>query len=311
MNVDKTSFITLAALATSLAACTGEDVAGEGALRLTISGGVAVVEGYPHDETDLGRLEFVDGWAIQFERFLVAMGEVRLTEQLPDGERGDGPLVANWTGPGIVDLMSPVTGTDLPSIEGIPATRHDLGFDLVRATAGAQNISATEADAQRLIDNGWTVLLEGTATRTGTTVRFSVGFEAPTRFSRCANGLDGTRGIAVEASKTTGAFMYPHTPHLWWDELIGTNSGLRFDAWAAVAGEDGVVTADELAQQNLLDLRAADGGPLLDPETGRQVRYDDGGLLPASQLDLLSYVIYGFRQSAHFNGLGFCPWEPL
>jgi hypothetical protein len=72
-----------------------------------------------------------------------------------------------------------------------------------------------------------------------------------------------------------------------------------------------VVTAEELAPQDLLDLRDARGARLLDPNTGQPVRYDDGGLLPPDELNLLGYVVYAFRQSVHFNGLGFCPWEPL
>ncbi len=295
-----------------LASCTGEDAAGRGNLEIVMSGGRAVEAGYPHDETDLGRLEFVDGWSVQITRFLVTVGSVRLTEPLPDGETGDGPEVASWVGPGVVDLTNPVSGTDLPAIIDVPAVRSDVSFDFVPATAAAENISAAPEDFQRLVDNGWTVLIEGTATKTGTTtVEFSLGFDAATRFSRCTNGVDNTRGIAVEASKTTRAFLYPHTPHLWWDTLIGTNSNLRFDPWAAVAGPDGVVTMQELATQNLLDLRDADGGPLMDPVGSGQVRFDDGGLLPTSALDLASYVRYGFRQSAHFNGLGFCPWTPL
>lgn len=305
----KTRLLTSLLLITT-AACTGEDV-GSGNLQLVVSGGRAVELGYPHDETDVGRLEFVDGWTVTIDKMLVVVGNVRLTEQLPDGESGEGELAAEWAGPGLLDLTNPTSGTELPMLVDVPATRHDVGFDLAKSSASMENISAAADDLPRMIDGGWNLLIEGTATKTGTTVRFSVGLDAAARFTRCANGKDGTRGIAVEASKTTSAFMYPHTPHLWWDKLVGSDSGLRFDPWAAVAGDDGVVTADELATQSLLDLRGADGGPLLDPVSGNQVRFDDGGLLPSSQLDLLSYVVYGFRQSAHFNGLGFCPWQPL
>lgn len=305
-----TSLFALLGLLTS-AGCTGEDAAGRGALQLVFSGGQAMQEGFPHDETELGRLEFSDGWAVEIDAFLVTIANVRLSEQDPNLDPGDGSVVAQWAGPGVVDLKSPPSGTEIAILEDVPALRHDLGFDFVAAAAGAENISAREADHQRMIDNGWTMLIEGTATKTGTTVRFSVGLAAPARFTGCTNGKDNTRGIAIEASKTTSAFVYPHTPHLWWDQLIGNDAKLRFDPWAAVSGSDGVVTAEELASQDLLDLRAADGAPLLDPDTGNPVRFDDGGLLPSAQLDLLSYVVYGFRQSAHFNGLGFCPWTPL
>lgn len=292
-------------------ACTSEDVAGEGALQLSFSGGVAMREGFPHEEPGFERHEFIDGWQLRFEKFLVAVGEVRLREQLPDSQSEDGPVVASWSGPAVLDLMSPPSGVELVTLEDVPATRLDLGLDLVAATPSAENVSATPDDFAEMASEGYTFLVEGVATRTSTSVRFRVGLRAPTRFRRCANGVDQTRGIAIEANKTTGAFIYPHAVHFWWDVLVDGSPELRFDPWAAVAGEDGVVTAEELATQNLLDLKNDLGEPLLDPISMSPVRYDDGGLLPPDQLDLLSYATYGFRQSLHFNGLGFCPWTPL
>ncbi len=294
-----------------LCSCTSEDVAGSGSLQLSLSGGLALREGFPHEEPGFERHEFVDGWSLSFDKYIVAVGDVRLREQLPDGESGDGMVVAEWTGPAVVDLTSAPSGVELVTLEDVPATRLDLGLDLVPAAAGAQNISAAQEDFDRMVAEGYTFYVEGTATNTSTTVRFEVGLTTATRFRRCTNGVDQTRGIAVEADKTTGAFVYPHAVHIWWDVLVDGTPELRFDPWAAVAGPDGVITAEELATQDLLDLRDAQGNQLLDPATNSPVRYDDGGLLPPDQLDLLSYATYGFRQSVHFNGLGFCPWTPL
>lgn len=295
-------------------ACTGEDVAGSGALQLSATGGAVMREGYPYEEPGLSRLAFVDGWRLTFDRYILAVGEVRLHEQLPDQQSREGPLVASWTGPVVLDLMRPPSGVEFATLEDLPALRHDLGLDVVVATAAAENVSATPEDYQTMVDNGWTFWASGTATRmdagTSTSVRFSVGFAAPTRFFRCVNGVDATRGIAIEASSTVGAYIYPHSTHLFWDVLAAGDAQLRFDPWAAVAGDDGVVTAEELASQDLLDLRDRDGSPLLDPVTFQQVRYDTASVF-LRETDLLSYTIYGFRQSVHFNGLGFCPWEPL
>ena len=296
----------------ALGACTSENIAGEGALQLSLTGGVVAREGFPHDEEGFDRPhEFAEGWRLNFEKFIVSMGQVRLTEQPPDSSSEAGMLVASWDGPGVIDLMRPASGVEFATIENIPATRVDVGFDLVGATASAENISASDEDFQMMAQQGYTFYIEGEATKTSTSVRFAIGFSAPTQFRRCSNGKDQTRGIAIEANKTIGASIYPHSTHFWWDVLVEGTPALRFDPWAAVAGGDGVVTAEELASQNLLDLKDENGDPLLDPNTGGQVRYDDGGLLPPDQLDLLSYTIYGFRQSLHFNGLGFCPWTPL
>lgn len=306
--------IPLVGLLTLAAACTGEDVAGEGNLRLAATGGVVMREGYPYGEEGLGRLEFADGWRLTFDRYIIVIGEVRLHEQLPDAQADDGPLVDRWTGPVVLDLMRPPSGVEFLTLEDLPALRHDFGFDIIEATGAAENVSASQEDYRTMVDEGWTFWASGTASKTvagaSETVEFSVGFSAPTRFRRCVNGVDSTRGVAIEANSTVGASIYPHSPHLFWDVLAAGDAQLRFDPWAAVAGEDGVVTAEELATQDLLDLRAADGSPLIDPATQRQVRYDTASVF-LRDTDLLSYTIYGFRQGVHFNGLGFCPWAPL
>lgn len=301
-------------LALGALACTGEDVAGQGNLQLSLSGGLAMREGFPHDEPGVDRLEFAEGWELEFDKYIITVGEIRVREQHAD--QTDGPVIASWAGPAVVDLMRPPSGVELTTLTDLPATRHDIGLDVVDATAGTENVSASQADFQTMVDNGWTFWMAGTATLRGgsgtsTAVRFSVGFSAPTRFRRCSNGVDGTRGIAIPNASTVGASVYPHSVHLFWDVLLQGETRLRFDPWAAVAGPDGVVTAEGLAQQDLLDLRDASGARLMDPVTKSPVRYDDGGLLPPDQLTLLGYVVYGFRQSIHFNGLGFCSWEPL
>jgi len=290
--------------------CTGEDVAGTGSLEVTVTGGIVMDEGYPYEEPGLDPLVFTEGWSLRFDKYVLVIDRVRLREQLPDSQQADGPVVAEWDGPAVVDLMRPPSGTELLLLEDVPATRLDFGFDVVDATAAAENVSASQEDFQTMVDNGWTVWFAGVARMPdGPEVPFSVGFSAPTRFRRCVSGRDGTRGVSIPTQSTAASDIYPHSTHLWWDVLVGAGDGqLRFDPWAAAAGEDGVVTAEDLAGQDLLDLRNAEGGPLLDPNTGERVTYDDGGLLPDDELHLLGYTVYGFRQSLHFNGLGFCPW---
>jgi hypothetical protein len=293
----------------SVSACTGEDIAGDGSLRVTVTGGVVMEQGYPYEEPGLEPLLFTDGWSLRFDKFLLALDQIQLREQPPEDAQTDGAMVREWRGPVVIDLMRPPSGVELAMLQDLPATRLDFGYRVVDATEAAENVSASTADFRTLVDNGWTVWFEGEAWKAnGRTVPFSVGFSAPTLLRRCVSGTDGTRGVAIPAQSTRNVTIYPHSVHLFWDVLLQGDAQLRFDPWAAAAGADGVVTADDLATQDLLDLRNADGDPLLDPNTGERVTYDDGGLLPDEELTLLGYTIYGFRQSLHFDGLGFCPW---
>lgn len=288
-----------------ICACTGEDVAGDGSVLPSYRGGVVLSEGFPYTEEGLDPLVFTDGWSIQFTSFAVTVASVTLTD--PETQ-----APSAWTGLSVLDLARPTTGVELPLIENVLAIRQNVGTTLGVASAAAENVSATQAVYDRMVAQGWTAYIEGTATSSsGRQIGIEVGFAAPTQFRSCTNGTDGTAGLVVTEGGPTSAFFYPHLVHMFWDELAGTGAALRFDPWAAVAGSDGIVTADELATQDLLDMRDAAGNRILDRTTGNPVVYDDGGLLSGSQLDLLSFVTYAFRQSVHFNGLGYCAWTAL
>ena len=96
----------------------------------------------------------------------------------------------------------------------------------------------------------------------------------------------------------------------FWDTLAAGDESLRFDAFAAVAGDDDLVTNDELRQQDLTDLRDENGDPLKDND-GKTVYYNDGGSLPADQQNLEAFLNYAARSSIHFNGVGLCATADL
>lgn len=284
--------------------CVSEDTAGKGSLDLGVGGGKALQEGFPYEEGGT-QYAFVDGWSLEFSRYVVVVGDVRLREP-----RGGG-VVAKFDGPLALDLRAEGGSTkDLVELQGVPAKRLDIEFSFLRATADAENRNVDSEAWDRMIRDGLSYLIEGQATRDGTTIEFSFGLSGAARYYDCINGEDGTVGIAVESNKTTGAFIYAHALHLFWDTLAAGDEDLRFDPFAAVAGEDGIVTEDELANQDLTDLRDADGEPLRDAQ-GNRVFYNDGGLLPPESQDLETFLNYAARAGVHFNGVGLCKVESL
>ncbi|MCB9644665.1 MAG: hypothetical protein H6728_16445 [Myxococcales bacterium] len=291
--------------------CTNEDVSGTGTVALSLSGGEALREGFPHNEGGTTRA-FVDGWKLQFSKFIVVIGDVQMTH--PEKKE----VVASWKGPMLVDMKSTAIqggtaqGTlEFAEIKEVPARRLNVGFSLLSATAAAEKKNVEEADASEMIAQGWSVLFEGEANKDGVdAVKFRLGLKIPIRYSECSNGKDTTLGLAVESNKTTGALIYLHPIHLFWDSLGATNAKLRFDAFAAVAGDDKLVTAEELAQQDLTNLKGLDGNPLVDADQKR-VYYDDNGLLPPDKLNLQAFLEFAVRDSVHFNGLGLCKSERI
>jgi hypothetical protein len=283
--------------------CETRDTVGEGELALEVSGGIALEQGFPHTEGDVS-YEFVDGWEIQFSTFVVVLANVQLVDQESSS------VVANWAGPAILDLRQEGGKSQpLTALGEVPAERLDLELDVVPATAKAENRNADPDAVDRMIEEGWSYLIEGEASRDGETASFSLGLSVHEHYFDCNNGKDRTRGIVIENAKTTGAFIYVHAVHLFWDTLSTGDEDLRFDAFAAVAGDDGIVTMDELATQSLYDLRDANGERLL-TATGDPVRYNDDGKL-SDDPTLAAFANEAARAFIHFNGVGFCNSEPI
>lgn len=290
-------------LALGLGACTGEDTAGTGSLALELAGGTSLRSGFPHTEGGVTHA-FVDGWELSFDKYIVSVGDVVLTDPVSGAEQ------ARWDQAVLVDLKASASATAaLHTFEGLPALRFDVAFAMPAPKQGVELRDVQQSDADEMVQQGWTLLAAGEAKKGAETVRFRLGLPAPIRYERCKNGKDDSQGIAIEANKTTGAFINAHAIHLFWDSLSFSSQNLRFDAFAAVAGTDGLVDSEELKTQDLTDLKDAQGQPLKDG--GTRVVYNDGGLLPPAEQDLFHYVALAARQSAHFNGLGLCSEQPL
>jgi len=284
------------------AGCTSEDAAGEGSLRLQAGGGRALETGFPYTEGGV-EYAFVDGWSLQFTRYVLVIGDVELSDPQ------SGAVVGSWPGPAIIDLKKD-SGTqhEVVTLEGLPAKRLDLEFRLQIATGQAENRNVDADVAEEMISEGYSHWIEGDAGKDGESVHFILRLKTPTRYYDCINGKDMTKGIAIEASKTIGAFIYAHALHLFWDTLAAGDESLRFDAFAAVSDAEGdseTLTESELANQDLTDLLDADGEPLRDSD-GSRVFYNDGGILPSDSLTLKTFVEYAVRYGVHFNGVGLC-----
>jgi hypothetical protein len=295
----------LSASWTMIAGCTGEEAAGSGSLAISVAGGGAVRDGFPYIEGDTN-FAFVDGWALQFTKYVVSVGGLRLSEP------GGGGAVASWAGPTVLDLKQSETATlDLTVLSGVPAVRHDIGFEFVAVSAGADHGNVAAGDAELMSQNKWSILAEGMATHPlKGVVRFRIGLPVASRYDECINGKDKTQGVAIEANKTTGVFVYSHAIHMFWDTLATGDEDLRFDAFAAAKGDDDLVTEEELKAQDLNDLRDAEGNALRD-DAGKRVFYNDGGSLGPGEQTLYNFLIEAVRASAHFNGVGLCKQRAL
>ncbi|MCK8500776.1 hypothetical protein [Myxococcus fulvus] len=277
----------LCVLATLLFA--GCDNVATGDVRVTMSGGDGTQRGLPDTL-------FQDGWSVQFTKYLVSLGEVRLTSA--SGEVRDSPRHV------LVDVQK----GDIPLTElsGLPAGRWDVGFRVSPPHDGTEladgQVSAD--DLRRMRERGFSYWVEGRAVKSGVGVfEFRMGFPVDARMVDCINGVDGTQGIIVPEGSRADVEVTIHAEHMFYDRL-GTHRGvqLRFDAIAATATEGNLITPEGLASQLLTDLRGRDGGELRDA-AGQPVVY-----LPGAHdvRTLQQFVTQSIVDQAHLNGGGVC-----
>ncbi|MCY1019169.1 hypothetical protein [Pyxidicoccus sp. MSG2] len=276
----------LVAWALAGAAC---DNVATGDVKVTMSGGDGTQRGLPDTL-------FEDGWSIQFTRYLVSLGDFTLTSAagevhtskrhvLVDVQKGDVPLA---------------------ELKGLPAGRWDVGFRLSPPRDGTEladgQVSAEDAAMMR--ERGFSYFVEGRAVKAGVGVlTFRMGFPVDARMRDCINGVDGTRGIIVPEASVAEAEVTIHAEHMFYDRL-GTHKGvrLRFDAIAATAGADGVITPEGLASQQLTDLRDSEGRELRD-SGGQPVVYLPGAY---DVRTLQEFITRSIVDQAHLNGGGVC-----
>jgi hypothetical protein len=179
------------AAAVSAAACGSNSNTGGGTVQFAASGEVLALGGYSFPPPNSMAGVFVDGWSVQFTKFIAVFDKVTLSEN-PDTSPSDqsqtGKLVAEIDGPWAIDLHK---GGPLPGKGGgneqafpialitsqnkngdapfDPTMRYAFGFDSVAATNQATllQIDANDPDWQQMVQNGWNVLYVGTATWNG------------------------------------------------------------------------------------------------------------------------------------------------
>ncbi len=234
----------LVATASIIAGCTGDESGTDslggnaGELIVTVSGEGLGANGYPFPPGSGQAIAFVDGWDVKFDRILVTVDNIRLSE-MPDknpGNQGEtGGELVRRTGPWVVDAVKPGNEIDkggagrvairlpIADFKGLSdlEQRYAFGYDFVKATPGAQrvNVDSADPDYQEMIDKGYVALLVGTATfkandadckaskdgydwaKLPKQVLFRFGFEAATSYVNCQNPDNTGQAIAGEESQ--------------------------------------------------------------------------------------------------------------
>jgi hypothetical protein len=243
--------------------------------------------GEEYIEKEIPATEFEDGWSIHYTKFLVVIGGFRVADEA-------GHVVIEMNGSTLFDHVSPGV-KPVTSFIGIEAKAWShVSYTINPASsATAVDPSATEADKALMLDGGYTVYVEGQATKDAIKKTFAWGFRAPTLLDRCEGDKDGkkTEGVLVTNGGTDSVELTIHGDHLFYDDLQAGNAKLRFDAIASAdADTNGEITTDELSGVQLATLPT-----------------DSYGTGSAADINNLRQFIKALsRTVGHFRGEGEC-----
>lgn len=236
-----------------------------------------------------------DGWAITYDRYLVAIGNFR-ARRTDTGEALSDPTVY------VLDLKNaPTSGYVAKEFRDVAAARWDkFGYDIPNAKAGAKILPpTTQADADFMIQNRYSVYYEGSAEKGGDKITFKWGFSAGTSFDDCATP-EGSPGFAVPSGGTVQVKPTLHGDHQYFDNVTqGAEITTRRAEWIKTCDKDGnkELTLDEL---KTCDVVTALPSP---PYDLAAVRDRDGD----GKITVFDYVSTQMRTFGDYQGDGECP----
>jgi hypothetical protein len=288
---------TLLAAGMAVCGCSSESE-GEGDVAVRISGQDFVKSGWPVMDGD-ERVEFYDGWAVKFDHVVVGIEAFRVAEGKSEHLSGEPRSL-------LVDVR---TGDHaLWTLSGVGAQRYtDVGYRFAPPGADSEVVGELPAElAQAMRDQKLALWIEGTGEKAGRVVRFQLGIPGEVTVTRCHNGRDDTDGIVVGEGRTEEVEVTLHMDHLFWDDHDAEEPHLLFGPLAHAAGDDDLVTLEELASQRLADMKGEDGQPLLDAE-GAPIVFVPRIDLPDD--NLREFMVDTALTLGHFNGEGHCSYE--
>ena len=267
-----------------VAACSDDE---KGSEKFTTWGEEYIEQGIgpaPAPDDDSG---FTDGWSLKYSKFLVNFHNIQVADAA-------GKVVGTLAKPKFVDNTK-VGIKDLVTFSDLEAKAYtQVSYEIKPAVADEDIVSGDPADHQRMVANGWSLYVEGTATKEGVTKTFKWGFKTQTAYKDChsaeENGIS-TEGVVITNGQTDTSQLTTHGDHLYYDSLqAGDNAKktlLRFNEKAAAdTNNDGEITIPELCAQRI------------DPTI-----YNVSGLDAATVGD---FVISLARTIGHYRGEGEC-----
>ena len=299
-----------------------DDGVGHGRVTVVVDAEDSIVEGV---SAGTAVEQIADGWQVEFDRYIVAIGHVTLTLAR------NSEIVREIEESFAVDLATLNSqGLALWEFEDLAAETWQIEYATVAAGDAdpIRHRSVSERDHAALIEQDATYLIAGRlsadegmscpppahadpgdATPTGErdtgepcydnpSIEFSWLVPAETTYGPCE--VDGVEGVSVPEGGTRSVALTLHGDHIFFNGFPGGSEGgiTRLAQWLADSdlNLDGEVTREELEAISPADLAE------LDERYNLDAPFED--LLPLD--DLWTYVRAQLRTQGHFEGEGEC-----
>lgn len=293
-----------------------------GDLRVLVEAEDVIIDGL---DPGTGIEDIQDGWAVRFDEYIVAIGEVDVHLATDDAIEAEADDVF------VIDLtdISPA-GESLWSLTDLQEGRWEFSY----VTAGAghdspeRHATVSEADFDRMVAEDLTYLIRGGLSKVdgvscppaslatppdsavsessnsagdpcyaAPSISFEIGASAETNFGPCE--VDEVPGFSITAGSETSVAVTIHGDHLFFNGFPEGDEGgvIRLAQWLADCDLDldGVVTKAELEAIAPSDLAELDG------------RYQLGGSPITPLSSMWVYVQAQLKTQGHFQGEGECP----
>ena len=256
----------------------GSDELGSGSITSTVYGEEFIEEGIPSDV-------FADGWSVQFDKFLVSVGN-------PKTKAGEGGAEVGDNGFYIVDLAQPSGGEgyELATYDAPGGLYDHYGYQLL-PSATAIGLNADAADVTEMTASGYSIWVVGSATNGTDTVDFDWGFALKLTYAHCEmnQSIDGNTLVMQSTI---------HADHLFYDDAVSEEPNVAFQIVADADGADGtapdgIVTLEELEATSILAEERYQVGSNTTP---------DGDPIE----NLHQYIELQATTVGHINGEGHC-----
>ena len=302
-------------------ACSSE--VGLGDLRVLVEAEDVIVDGLePGDSPENVR----DGWAVEFERYVVVLGEVHVELTSDSSIEAEDPTLH------AIDLAAvDPAGVSLWALDGLEEGRWQFYYGVAPADAATQRHASVDAEVfDAMVAGEWAYSIAGELRKAdgvscppaslatplpsavpagenaagdpcypAESVRFEIGVggAAATHFGPCE--VDGVPGFSITAGAEASVGITIHGDHLFFNGFPeGAEGGvMRLAQWLADCDLDldGVVTQAELEAISPSDLVELDD------------RYQLGGSPITPIPDMWTYVMAQLETQGHFQGEGECP----